>query len=571
MGKSIYPSIPMPGAALDTITPAVEALRQTINLIILNGLSPNPNYTPSETAQVFVTYAALSKLGVVGPPGPAGPQGPPGTPGVPEAPNDANIYGRHALNWEIIPTTSGPPGPTGPAGPAGPTGATGPQGVPGPTGSAGPTGATGPQGVPGPTGLTGPAGPAGPTGATGPQGPAGGGSTVTVADTPPGSPTVGSLWYDSAGAQLYVWYNDGTSSQWVVATNQNLAGAYLPTTGGTVTGPVVVQGNVTVTSLNGGPLAGQRNMAINGLGRIDQRYGNAATTPVAIGGLVYFGDRWALIPSQASKFTVYCGIDLGGPISGSNGLRTAIVAQVASAYTPVAADYFQIVQVIEGRNIARLGWGFPGASPVTLSFWALAGVAGTYCVALSNGAGNRCYLATYTLAASTWKYVTITIPGDTAGTWAIDNTAGLVVRFNVGYGSSYVGTAGAWGGTLILATAGSVNLVANSPAQISITGVQLEAGSVATPYEWLSYGAELALCQRYYWTGMGGNFYNAFTSSAVPVALEAWFPVSMRATPTITNTGGATIQFTDPHHTTGYLSVAAGWAQMGTVTASAEL
>src|SRR6516225_6663568 len=106
MAKSIYPSIPMPGADLSTIIPAIESMRQTINLIILNGLFPNPNYTPSETAQVFVTYAALTKTGVVGPPGPQGPQGPPGASGVPEAPNDANTYGRHALTWQIIP----PPG-----------------------------------------------------------------------------------------------------------------------------------------------------------------------------------------------------------------------------------------------------------------------------------------------------------------------------------------------------------------------------------------------------------------------------------------------------------------------------
>jgi hypothetical protein len=102
MSKSIYPSIPMPGAALDTITPAVEALRQAVNLIILNGLSPNPSYTPSETAQVFVTYAALTKIGVVGPRGPQGPPGPPGTSGVPEAPADVNTYGRHNLTWTQV-------------------------------------------------------------------------------------------------------------------------------------------------------------------------------------------------------------------------------------------------------------------------------------------------------------------------------------------------------------------------------------------------------------------------------------------------------------------------------------
>jgi hypothetical protein len=111
MVKSIYPSIPMPGADLSTVLPAVEAMRQTINLIILNGLSPNPNYTPSESAQVFVTYAALTNLGIVGPPGPIGPQGPPGTSGVPEAPNDVNLYARHALAWQSLGPTTVPEAP----------------------------------------------------------------------------------------------------------------------------------------------------------------------------------------------------------------------------------------------------------------------------------------------------------------------------------------------------------------------------------------------------------------------------------------------------------------------------
>jgi hypothetical protein len=366
----------------------------------------------------------------------------------------------------------------------------------------------------------------------------------------PNSPSVGQTFV--SGNTTWTW--DGT--KWVAAGTSGASSIYLPLTGGTLTGPLTVSAPTShidnaiigattpaaasVTSLNGGPLAGQRNMIINGTGRIDQRYGNAVTTPTVAGGLNYFGDRWALVPSQPSKFNVYCGIDPGVPIAGTNGLRTTIVAQVASTYTPVAADYFQIVQVIEGRNIARLGWGFAGASPVTLSFWANASAAGTYCVALTNGAGNRCYLATYTLAASVWTYVKITIPGDTTGTWATDTTAGLVVRFNVGYGSSYVGTAGAWGGTLILATAGSVNLVANSPAQINITGVQLEAGSVATPYEWLSYGTELALCQRYYqrYTPSAAQgfqiagYTTAGNAFLVPMAFQ-----SMRASPTVTVIG----------------------------------
>jgi hypothetical protein len=381
------------------------------------------------------------------------------------------------------------------------------------------------------------------------------GSSVTISDTAPVSPNVGDLWWDSVGGNLYIWFNDGNSTQWVITISK--AGLAGPQGAPGPAGPSAVSANAgnqatlgtdslvyvpqaaTHTSVNGGQLAGMRNMIINGLGRIDQRNGNAVTTPTTTGALAYFGDRWAAAASQASKFNVYCGIDLGAVITGSNGLRTAILAQVASAYTPVAADYFQIVQPIEGRNSARLGWGTPNAQPATLSFWALANVAGTYCVALTNGAGNRCYLATYTLAASVWTYVKITIPGDTTGTWATDNTAGLTLRFNVGCGSSYVGTASAWGGTIILATAGSVNLVTNAGGQIDITGVQLEAGSTATPYEWLSYGTELALCQRYYQryaSGTAGAPYitgYAGGAGAIFNLENMLLPVMMRAVPTV--------------------------------------
>jgi hypothetical protein len=116
MVRSIYPSIPVAGNDLNTMIPAVDAMRQTLNLIILNGLFPNPNYTPSETAQVFVTYAALTKTGIVGPQGPQGPPGPAGTPGIPEAPNDVNIYGRHALAWQNISVGAGMVSVAAPAG-----------------------------------------------------------------------------------------------------------------------------------------------------------------------------------------------------------------------------------------------------------------------------------------------------------------------------------------------------------------------------------------------------------------------------------------------------------------------
>jgi len=152
--------------------------------------------------------------GPQGPAGPAGPAGATGATGVAGPPGSPGGQG-----------PQGPPGATGGTGPAGATGATGAQGPVGglgPAGPAGPTGATGatgsqgPQGIPGPTGATGPTGPQGPPGT-------GGSGSLVIGDTPPASPSPGSEWWDSNSAQLYIFYNDGTSSQWVVANHAVMA------------------------------------------------------------------------------------------------------------------------------------------------------------------------------------------------------------------------------------------------------------------------------------------------------------------------------------------------------------
>jgi hypothetical protein len=364
---------------------------------------------------------------------------------------------------------------------------------------------------------------------------AGLGSTVTVADTPPGSPAVGALWYDSTGAQLYVWYNDGTSSQWVVATNQNLAGAYLPITGGTVTGPVVVQGDVTMTSQNGGPLAGFRNKIINGDMRIDQRNAGAAqSTPN-----VYTVDRWGRTDTLAGKLN--CQQYAQGPA----GFTNCHGFVVASAYAVTAGDTFYTAQAIEGFNIADLGWGTAGAQPVTLSFWVQSSVTGTHSGAIANGAANRAYPFTFQIpTASTWTKITVTIPGDTIGTWATDNTKGMYVRFNLGSGANFLAAPGVWGATNAVGATGAVSLVATASATFNYTGVQLEPGTVATPFERRLYGTELALCQRYYQRYVAGSagiaavYVQGYNTAGAYLIQTLTFP-PMRTTPTASVVGAA--------------------------------
>jgi hypothetical protein len=193
-----------------------------------------------------------------------------------------------------------------------------------------------------------------------------------------------------------------------------------------------------------------------------------------------------------------------------------------------------IDQYIEGLNCTDLGFGAANAATVTVSFWVRASVTGTYSVALTNSAINRSYVATYTIsAADTWEYKTLTIAGDTSGTWLTTNGTGILIRFPLGAGSNFQTTAGSWQAGNYYTTSATTNLTATTGATFYITGVQLEVGSVATPFERRPYGLELMLCQRYFQKGQIMNSGN-INASAVYSGYSS-FPVEMRAAPTMTS------------------------------------
>lgn len=245
---------------------------------------------------------------------------------------------------------------------------------------------------------------------------------------------------------------------------------------------------VRVKNLNGGPLAGTRNRIINGDMRIDQR-AVAATTSGA-----YAVDRWS------AAFVTSGAISLAGSATAPTGFTNSLLFDVTTADTSIAAsEYALISQAIEGYNISDLGFGAANAFSVTLSFWIRSSTTGTYCVSLANSGATRSYVTTYTVdAANTWERKIITIPGDTSGTWLTNNGIGFQVRFAVAAGSTYQTTAGSWQTGNYVATSAQTNLLASASNEVYITGVQLEPGTVATPFERRSYGQELALCQRYY-------------------------------------------------------------------------
>jgi hypothetical protein len=235
-----------------------------------------------------------------------------------------------------------------------------------------------------------------------------------------------------------------------------------------------------------------RNKIINGAMTIDQRNAGAAVT---LGATASFPvDRWKSHEDTDGSATAQQVSD--APAGFSNSIKVTVTSTDASL---TGLQYFDVRQQIEGYNIADLSFGTAAAKAVTISFWVKSSVTGTYGGGISNGAFNRSYPFTYSIsAADTWEYKTITISGDTSGTWTTTNGTGMYLFFNLGSGPDYAGTAGQWNAAGDLAATGTTNLIATNGATFYLTGVQLEAGDTATPFEHRSYGQELALCQRYF-------------------------------------------------------------------------
>ena len=274
-----------------------------------------------------------------------------------------------------------------------------------------------------------------------------------------------------------------------------------------------------------------RNRIINGAMVIDQRNGGASVTP-ASGSNYYSVDRWIQFLSQNSKYSIQ------QSTTAPAGFTNSVLVTSLSAYTSTSSDVFAFVQYIEGFNVADFGWGTAGAQTITISFWVRSSLTGTFGGALSNSAVNRSYPFTFTInAANTFEYKTITVAGDTTGTWVTNNGIGLRLWFNLGTGSTYLGTAGAWAAADYRGATGETNLLATNGATFYITGVQLEVGTVATPFERRLYGTELALCQRYYWASDTSTNHCGIAGYALAggnIASSIIYPVAMRASPTVT-------------------------------------
>lgn len=270
---------------------------------------------------------------------------------------------------------------------------------------------------------------------------------------------------------------------------------------------------------------GFKNRIINGAMVIDQRNAGASVTPT---NGQYTVDRFSAGLTQASKFTVQ------QSSTAPSGFSKSLLVTSSSAYSITSTDLFYITQPIEGQNLIDLAWGTASAATVTLSFQVGSSLTGTFGGSIVNSGASRSYPFTYSIAsANTWTTISVTIPGDTSGTWLTTNGVGMYVFFGLGAGSTLSGTAGTWAGAAYYSATGATSVVGTSGATFYVTGVQLEKGSTATSFDYRPYGTELALCQRYYQTTAGGN-YLVESSAAFQTKFHI---VAMRASPTAASGG----------------------------------
>jgi hypothetical protein len=286
-----------------------------------------------------------------------------------------------------------------------------------------------------------------------------------------------------------------------------------------------------------------KNRIINGDMVIDQRNSGASVTP-ANG--IYTLDRWGANQfSSAGKFSVQ---QNAGSVTPPAGFTNYLGVTSLSAYSIGSNDIYAMYQIIEGYNIADLAWGTANAKTITLSFWARSSLTGTFGGSLQNDATDTSYPYTYTISsANTWEYKTVTIVGPTTGTWLTNNGLGILLRFSLGAGSTRSATAGSWQAGNFNSATGAVSVVGTNGATLYITGVQLERNTTATPFEWLPYSTELALCQRYFVELYGKTnayqplgFGNTYTTTQGSYCI--YLPVPMRTVPSLTTNGAIYFQ-----------------------------
>jgi len=295
--------------------------------------------------------------------------------------------------------------------------------------------------------------------------------------------------------------------------------------------------------LTNSQIGGRRNIVINGAMQVAQR----GTTGTLNNGGSDFHSADRFYSSEEGAFTGAFTVsnDTDSPAGFSNSTKW----DCTTADTTLGAgDSFFVDHKIEAQNLQQLSYGTSDALKMTLSFFIKSNKTGTYVAWLYNYDANRQVSVLYTISvANTWEHKTLTFPADTTGSFNNDNGVGMVIRFIMGSGTTYTsGTAPSAWQSLVDANryvGQTVNLADSTDNFMNITGVQLEVGSQATPFEHRSFGEELALCQRYYQRYSGSTSFAryAIASNLSTTNAESYLNtvVSMRASPSLETTGTA--------------------------------
>jgi len=303
----------------------------------------------------------------------------------------------------------------------------------------------------------------------------GGGGGVTIGDAPPASPLAGQMWWESDSGNLYIYYQDANTSQWVQINGSN----------------VYPSGMQRVTAL-------PRNRIVNGAFQITQEFAKsvaqaANNTFIADQWMAYFATggvpNFAVVASHSEEPDVVWWLRLGSGATPDTSI--------------VTADFYSIAQYIEGINIADFKWGTANARPALLRFKAWSNIAGTFCVAVRTPAVGRSFVKECVIAANTVTEYVIPIPASTTGTWPTDNNAGLRVNFTVMAGTTYNGgTDNQWVDASWIATPQCSNWMSAASQYLDIANVGLyldpDNTGLPPPWEMPDEAEELRACERYY-------------------------------------------------------------------------
>lgn len=372
-----------------------------------------------------------------------------------------------------------------------------------------------------------------------------------------------------------------------VDVNFDALGAYVdstfvPAAGGTMSGDLNMGGNdiTNLASINSTFIGLGRNRIINGNMRVDQRNEGASVT-INSATAAYTLDRWAGVGASADGVFTVIRSTSTPPTDFTNFLRVTVTTADASIGT---SQFYSVYQRVEGTNVYDWNLGSSSAVSLTLSFYVRSSLTGTFSGALQNSAQNRSYPFSYTInAANTWERKTVSLTGDTTGTWLATTGIGIGVYFDLGSGSTVRGTAATWAASTYYGVTSASSVIATLNATWDLTGVQFEVGSTATAFEHHTDAINYIFCQRYYEksyeigtvagtsTANGAtNFWPSSGSFGGGYASDRSFKVVKRAAPTMTpySTTGASGNIRDLNAGTDAASSINGGSSKSTGTGS---